>query len=274
MTTEAVPGSPPEGTAAPESVEVPAGESPATPETTETDADRNWRQVREQIGKLQESEAKLQKERDAAAFERERLARELETLRTQRPQTTDEPEGKTLEDFGYDGEKYAAYLRKQAEQNASRAARQAAEQERSARNWSQFQERATAYAKDNPGYTDAFSRLQGFFPPSIADGLVASEEGPALVEYLGNNVNEAISLRNADPFTAGVLIGQLQSRIKSEREKAAAAKKEPPPPPAPKLDGGTGSGASVKPDSPDSDSLSDAEWARRRNAQEAARRRR
>lgn len=271
MTDEAVPGSPPEGEVLPDGNAAPAGESPAKPETTETDADRNWRQVREQIGKLEQSEAALKKERDAERFEREKLTRQLAELQTQKP--TSEPAGKTLEDFGYDAEKYSTYLRQQAEQAASKVARETAEQERSTRNWTKFEERAAAYAKDSPGYTEAFQRLQGFFPPAIADGLVANEEAPALIEFLGNNITEAISLRNADPFTAGVLIGQLQSRIKGEREKAAAAKKDPPPPPAPKLDGGTGSGAGAKPDTADSDGLSDAEWLRRRNAQVRARNR-
>ncbi len=264
MDTEAVPGSQPEGEVLPEDTK-PAGETPATETPPETDADRNWRQVREQIGSLEAREAALKKERDAERFEREKLNRELEQLRNQRPQTTDEAPGKTLEDFGYDAGKYAEYVEKQAQQKALKAAREAAEQERSQRTWSQFQERATAYAKDNPGYTEAFQRLQGFFPPSIADGLIAAEEAPALVEYLGNNVAEAISLRNADPFTAGVLIGTLQSRIKGEREKAKAAKKEPPPAPAPKLDGAPGTGATIRSDSPDSDKLTADEWARRRN---------
>jgi hypothetical protein len=275
MTDEAVPGSQPEGEALPEGNEAPAGESPAKPEASETDADRNWRQVREQIGKLEQSEAALKRERDAERFEREKLSRELELLRT-RNAPEGEPSGdeKTLDDFFGDVGAFTAYLKQEIRRESSNAGKAAAEQEKSARNWTQFQERAAAYAKESPGYNEAFQRLQGFFPPRTADAIVAVEEAPALIEFLGNNVTEAISLRNADPFTAGMLIGQLQARIKAERSKAAAAKKDPPPPPAPKLEGGPGSGSSVKPDSIDSDSLSDAEWARRRNAQEAARRRR
>lgn len=270
MTDEAVPGSLPEGEVLPEGTP-PAGETPAKPEVTETDADRNWRQVREQIGQLQATEAALKKERDAERFEREKLNRQLEELRRQ-PQSA-EPAGKTLEDFGHDVEKFTAYLREQIQREASEAGQSTANQERAQRNWAQYEERAAAYAKESPGYTEAFKRLQGFFPDHVANGLVAVEEGPALVEFLGNNISEAISLRNADPFTAGMLIGQYQSRIKGEREKAAAAKKDPPPPPAPKLGGGPGSGAGVKPDTSDSDGLSDAEWLRRRNAQVRARNR-
>ncbi len=184
-----------------------------------------------------------QRERDAERFEREKLNRELEQLRNAQRQPANDAAGKTLADFGHDEEAFAEYVTKQAEQRAAKVAQESAEKERASRNWAQFQERAAAYAKDNPGYTEAFQRLQGFFPDHVANGLVAVEEGPALVEFLGSNLTEAISLRSADPFTAGMLIGQLQSRIKGEREKAAAAaKKDPPPAPAPKLEGAAKSG--------------------------------
>lgn len=274
MTTEAVPGSPPEGTAAPEGVEVPAGESPA-PETQETDADRNWRQVREQIGKLQESEAKLQKERDSERFEREKLRRQLDELQKQAVQKVYDDPGKTLDDFFGDTEKFTEYVTRQAEQKAEQAGRAAAEKLEFDRLSAQYDKKLTEYAKENPGYQEAEGRVASLgLHREVVKLLYKMEDGPAVVEYLGNNITDAFSLRDASLADAGMLLERLGSRIKSEREKAAAAKKEPPPPPAPKLDGGTGSGGSVKPDSPDSDSLSDAEWARRRNAQEAARRRR
>ncbi len=275
MTDQAVPGSQPEGEALPEGSEAPAGESPAKPETTETDADRNWRQVREQIGTLQEGNTKLQRELEAARFEREKLSRELEQTRTRNAPEIEPSDGERLklEDFGYDVDKFTAAVEKQAQQKASQAGRNVADEERVFRIRAQFDERAAAYAKENPGFVEAKERLAGFFPLRTADALISVEEAPALVEFLGNNLTEAISLRNADPFTAGMLIGQLQARIKAEREKAAAAKKDPPPPPAPKLEGGTGSGAGAKPDTSDSDSLSDAEWLRRRNAQVRARNR-
>lgn len=244
------------------------------------DKDGFTRRIDELTGKYREQERlanarQFELERRNAEFQR--VQQELEQLRQRPSQATGEDTAKTLADFGYDEAKYQEYLitnaQSQAQKQFESQQKQREQQERSQRAWNEYQKRAEAYAKESPGYTEAFQRLQGFFPAHVADGLAAVEDGPLLVEYLGNNLTDAMSLRNASPFEAGMRLGELRAKVVAEREKAKSAQKKDPPPPAPTLSG-SADATKVSTTSPDSDRMTDEQWIeaeRKRVARKAKR---
>jgi hypothetical protein len=262
-----VPVAAPDG-APQEAVKPAAEEAPAaTPEHDELKG------VAKRIKELTES-------RRAAEAREERLARLLEeTLRgraapTEKPAEPEKP--KSLKDFNYDEKAYQDHLYTETRKHAEKAAKEAgerwkAEQEAVSRR-AKFDERVAQFAKSVDDYsevvTDSTPVSEG-----MADYLLDSDEAGAVMYYLGNNPDEARKLYHLSPAKAGAALAKLEDRLISERKKAAEKPVSKAPPPAPQVEGGTGAPGAVKVDTPDSDALSDAEWTRRRNAQEAARRR-
>lgn len=254
------------GEVLPEATATPA--EPASAPKPESDADKNWRALREQTDYWRDRAYQLEREREAANRQPERR----ETV----------PENpKTLADFDYDEARYTAYSGEQAAQLAELRGREAARQElareraeqaqRTAR--AAFNERQASFAKDTPDYHEVISNPRFTQSEALLGELMASEEGPALAYHLAKNLNEANRFNSMSPVEVARAVTRLESKMIAEREKAKEARNQitSQPTPAPKLEGGEGSGATVKPDSSDSDSLSDAEWARRRNAQVRAR---
>jgi hypothetical protein len=98
---------------------------------------------------------------------------------------------------------------------------------------------------------------------------VHSEQGPELAYYLAKNPAFEAALRQMPESSVAYELGSLAYRLKTEREAVAkaAAKVSQAPPPVQKIDGSGEAGARVDPSSPDSDSLSDDEWKRRRERQ-------
>jgi hypothetical protein len=243
----------------------PQQSQPAQTGNGESDQDRNWR--------------RLQGDRD---YWRDRAA-QLEQQQTRQPAEKQQEEqgAKTLADFEFDDAKYQSYLLEQAEKRAEKAAerklqeqseRQAAERRKAA-----FEDRQKAFAKDHPDYSEIVSNPRFTQSDALLAEIMESEEGPAIAMYLASNLSEANRLNAMSAVEVARAVAKLENKLHSEREKAKAAKNQLPvgdqPAPTPKIDGASeGSGASVKPDSPDSDKLSDAEWMRRRNAQVKAKR--
>jgi hypothetical protein len=89
----------------------------------------------------------------------------------------------------------------------------------------------------------------------------------------------ALALNDLPPHIAAIELGRIDARLSGEKaaktaalEAAKAAKAiTNAPTPAGTIEG-SGEPSSIKPDEPDSDKLSDAEWARRRNKQIARQR--
>lgn len=249
--------------AQPEAVK-PAAEAPAaTPESEEL------RGVAKRMKELTDS-------RRAAEAREERLARLLEETLRARAAPVEKPETaqpRSLKDFNYNEQAYQDHLYAEARKHAETAAKAAgekwkAEQEAISRR-AKFDERVAQYAKSVEDYDEVVTPSTPV-SEAMADAIMDSDEAGALMYYLGNNPDEARKLYHLSPANAGRAIERLEQRLISERKKASEKPVSQAPAPAPQIEGGSGTPA-VKVDSADSDTLSDAEWTRRRNAQEAAR---
>lgn len=189
----------------------------------------------------------------------------------------DDGQVKTLADFDFDEVQYQQYLLSRVDRTVETAVerrlREQREAEAAQRRQSQFQERSRAFAQENPDFEAAVARVGVAVTPDVAQEILESEEGPALTVYLDKNPQVLARLNGMSAREVAREIVRLEVKVQTERERAKAARSQgTPPPPPPKVEGaGDGSGASVKPDTAESDQLSDAEWARRRNAQLKAR---
>jgi hypothetical protein len=215
-------------------------------------------------------------ERRALAAEQRAAQLEQERLKAAAPEKP-----KTLADFNYDEVAFQGYVVEQARKAAREAASEADSQRQreiaAERRNRKFQERAVAFEKDNPDYRD----VAHYAPISdeLAEVIQDMESGPEIAYYLGKNRDVALSLSDLPPHIAAIELGRIDARLTAERqakqaalEKAKAEKAvSGAPPPTPKLEG-AGNAGTVKADDPDSDNLSDAEWARRRNKQVAKQR--
>lgn len=205
--------------------------------------------------------------------------REL-ALRNQKPeaptQTPLAEKVKTLADFNFDEVQHHAYTVQQAAKAATEAAKRElkAEQERETKQKriAEYVKRAGEFSKDKPDFRDVAEHAP--ISDSIADTLIGLESGPELAYYLGKNPDVAANLNAIPQYAAAYELGLIAARLKYEREAVSKAKAalSQAPPPAAKIEA-TGEAGVVKVDSADSDQLTDAEWARRRNAQELAKKR-
>jgi hypothetical protein len=200
-----------------------------------------------------------------------------QALRQQQPppqQAPPEEKEKTLKDFNYDEAAFMRYANERIKANADKEAAAAAERYRAQQDAitrrAKFEERQDAFAKSVEDYHDVVNERTPVSEP-MADFLMDSEEAGPLMYYLGNNPDEARKLYYLSPAKAGRELQKLEDRLVAERKKAAAKPVSQAPPPAPQIEGGSAAQGAVKVDTADSDNLSDAEWTKRRNAQERAR---
>jgi hypothetical protein len=183
---------------------------------------------------------------------------------------------KTLADFNFDEAQHQAYISQSAAKAATEAAKRElrAEQDtqRKQRELSEYVGRVKDFAKDKPD----FNEVANYAPISdqIAEMVVRSEQGPEIAYHLGKNPDIAQSLSALPPQVAAYELGMLAAQLKFDRATASKAKAllSQAPPPEPKIAGSGDPGGNFRPDDPESDKLSDAEWARRREKQVEKRR--
>lgn len=214
-------------------------------------------------------------ERRAAAAEQRAQQLEQQLRQQQAPPAKEEP-AKKLEDFGYDEGKYQEYLFDRAEKRAVEAAKRARseeqEQVRRQSNVRKFQEREVEFEKVNKDYRDV-----AYYAPigdSVAEIIREMDSGPEVAYYLGKNKSIALALNDLPPHIAAIELGRIDAKLSSEKAARAAALEKArqqkavsnAPDPAATIEA-SGEPSTVKPDEADSDKLSDAEWARRRNKQ-------
>lgn len=205
----------------------------------------------------------------------------LELLRQRDPQPRQEnpkpaeEKLKTLADFEYDDAKYQSYIFDQAEKRSVEAARRelSAERERetATQRKASFVSRSTEFAKTVEDYDSVVRNPRLHINADMAEVIEDSDDGPALAYHLGKNPDVADRIAQLPPKAAARELGKIEARLAFEREKAKPEKVSKAPPPPPKVEGTESSTGNVKPDDPDSDKLSDDEWARRRNKQVARR---
>lgn len=242
---------------------------PAAPQPGEVDTQGGEpRGVAKRLKELTEA-------RRAAEAREERLLRLLEQQRTTPTEAPKVEQPKTLKDYNYDERAYQDHLYTEARKHAEAAAREAgvkwkAEQEAIARR-AKFDERVSKFAETVQDYnevvTDSTPVSEG-----MADAIMDSDEAGALMYYLGNNPDVASKLYHMSPAKAGREIQKLEDKLVAERKKAAEKPVSNAPPPAPHIDAGDPGTGNFKPDDPESDKLSDAEWTRRREKQLQSRR--
>jgi hypothetical protein len=244
-----------------------AESAPATPESGEKDESLPDK-VRSRFDELTKEKYDERREKE---YWREQALRAQQT-KPEPPKL--EPEatqaGKKLADFGYDEEKYQDYLFQQAETRAAKAA-ESVLQKRQAEDArvhtiTAHKARETKFAKDVPDYFEVAHHAP--VTQSMAEIVMESDKSADLAYYLGKNPEIAARIAQLPERTQARELGRIEAGL----TKPVAPVVSQAPAPAPRL-GGSDSGTGAKPDTPDSDKLSDAEWTKRRNQQLAARKR-
>ena len=243
----------------------PAESPPAAVNPSETTEAKEKSGFEKRISEL--TKARRHAEREAERWYEEAMALKRRA-EAPPPPPASEPKLPTMADYGWDEKKYAEALIRAAvpkPESIRDAYRAMQEQEDKAVLYETFREREAEFAKQHEDYEEVahYSPISA----AVADMLREAEEGPELAYYLGKNHDVAKSLSKLPAGAAGVELGKIAARLAVEKAKAAEKALSKAPPPTPKVEGVSESAASVRIDSPESDSLSDAEWTRRRKAQ-------
>lgn len=267
-------GSPPEVTAQPtETPEV------AAPDPSEKPADPNVTANGERLDRQTRNWRALETDRDHWRELALRFSQQPQASQPAAPEPAKTEPTKTLADFEYDESKYAEHLRETLRTSLSQEARAAAKAELAAERERQaaearkagYRTRVNEFAKTVEDFDEVAGNPRLAISPDMAEVIQESDDGPALAYYLGKNPDVADKIAQLPPKAAARELGKIEARLAFEREKAKSEKVSKAPPPPPKVDGTAEVPANVKPDSAESDSLSDQEWTRRRNKQLARR---
>lgn len=258
-----------------EGSQVPDGNEPelkqsaeSAPAVTNTDEESSkvLDPVQKRIDELTRKRYDAERERDYIRQERDYLREQARPKAEPAPVEAPQAIGKTLADFAYDESKYQDYLFKQAETRAVAAAEKVLSQKQT--ETARFQvvsahkEREAEFAKKVPDYFE----IAHYAPitESMAEIVMDSDISAELAYHLGKNRQVALNLSRLSPLQQAREIGRIEAKLAAKPTPAAVSNA---PPPAPRLDNAGNPGGSAKPDAPESDKLSDAEWSRLRNKQ-------
>lgn len=227
----------------------------------------------EKKDRLQERFDKLTREKYDALRERDALMWRLQSIE-ERPAPTPQvapANAPTLEQYGYDESKYqlavADYVRAEARREALAAIQQLEGHKAQAERAKSWQQREAEFAAKQADYREVAYDPTVPISATMAECIAESDLGPQVAYYLAKNKDEAARIAGLSERAAAREIGRIEARI-SAKPISPPVSKAPPPPP--KIEAADGTVA-VRPDSSDSDKLSDAEWAKKRNAQLARR---
>lgn len=236
---------------------------------------QNWREE-------QRTRQGIERDRDYWREQALRNQQQPQQRESERPSDQPgEPKLKTLADFKYDEQAYGEYILGEAEKAAERKldgfrkeATESEQRETRERSRREFDGRIESFKKAEKitDFDVAFRDPRDGGPTitdAMAETIMAAEDGPALLYHLAKNPQLSADIARMTPLQQAREIGRLESKL----AKPAVPKVSGAPPPAPRIDGAaTGGSVSAKADSPDSDKLSDAEWAKAREKQLAGRR--
>lgn len=208
------------------------------------------------------------------------LEAEIEKLRKSETSQVAPDKFPTLEQFGYDEAKFyaavSAYTQGMTE-SAKAAAREAAKAEIQAERDASRQEQAAMswtakeaeFIKLKPDYVDKVRRAPRDGGPVItkpmADLIMASEVGPQIAYYLGENVEKSVAISRLPPIEQAREVGRIEARLEAAKAPPKPAVSQAPPP-VNKVDQDN---AVVE---KDPSTMSDTEFAKWRKRQIAARR--
>lgn len=216
--------------------------------------------------KIQKRFDKLTKEKYDAQRRADRLAWELEQLKSQpaKPEPV-APVKPTLESSGYDEDKYQTavieYAKQVARAEAAAALQEDRDRQAQAGKQSEFEKRQAEFAKSKPDYVEKVMENQSLpITQTMADVIRESDVGPQVAYHLAENPEIAASIAKLPPLVQAREIGRIEARIEAQKA-APAPKVSSAPPPSSKIEASDAS-VSVKTTDPASDKLSDEEWFR------------
>lgn len=202
----------------------------------------------DEITKLRRTE---ERQRIAAQEEARELREKLEALQPK------QPAGMTLADFEYDEAKFTEYLGEQAAGKAREAVRHESARVQQQQKQADFSVKESEYAMDFDDYHSVTRNQDLKISPDMVAVAQGSDNGPGILYYLGKNPEVSERLANMHPLDMAREMGRIES---NQISKPASITKAPKPPA--KLKGENAS-ATIRSDSPASDSLSTEEWRRR-----------
>ena len=232
-------------------------ETQQTPAPVETDAQRE-EQARDEKGRfVQRRINELTREKYEARRQAEAYQRELEQLRSEISQSR-----QPAPDPQQDPQAFIAHLareeaRKLIESERSTSAQQQ-EQARFQSLAQQHQGRAAAYAAEHPDYPEAEDSVVSILgnDPMLAEVLMSSEHGPAVVHHLGTHLDEVVQLASMPPHLRIAHVARLEARLSAPKPKPVTNA----PAPVPTVGGGAAS-------SKDPERMSVEDWMAWRNSQ-------
>lgn len=186
-----------------------------------------------------------------------------ETVTTEAPKAAPK-----LEDFNYDEAAYQAALTAHVTTEAARQVREEFRKEQEQLTQKQkvesWRKRAADFSAKTPDYED--TAYGAPIPDEAADIIMDCENGPEIAYYLGKHPDEAKALEGMSEAGMARAIGRLEVRLSVPPAPAPAPKPvSKAPPPTPKIEATEGA-PRVSTTSPDSDSMSDAEWVKAEQA--------
>lgn len=253
------------------------GSAPSAPKAGTSEETSDWTEkAQKRYHELTRERYDALRERDIERYEKESLKARLDQLEKAKTQQVAPDTFPTLEQYGYDESRYIAavaqYNAKQAEQVVEtrlKAERDRQQQEVRQKGW---QAKEAEFIKSKPDYVEKVQMARTLpISQEAQQALLESDLGPQVAYHLVENPDKAAAIMQLSVPAQLREIGRIEARL----EAAKVAPKPPvsqAPSPVPKLDV-ENAAPSFKVDTPDSDNLSDAEWTKRRNAQEQARRR-
>lgn len=261
---------------APSGTETAAAKDPVSPE-------KKRDEVNERFDKLTRDLYELRSERDRDRYELTSRDQKIAQLEAQLADTAKQRQIApdtlpTLESVGFDETKYTAAIAEHfsriAEQKGEAAAQKALDkyiqQQQATTTVSTWQKREAEFVKTNPDYVEKVQKAATLpISQEMQQRLMQLEDGPQIALHLVENREKALEIMRLPPDLQLMEVGRIRGAIEAKK----LAPKPPvsgAPPPAGKIEA-TEAATHVKVDSADSDTLSDAEWTRRRNAQEQAR---
>ena len=254
--------------------ETDGGETESPPVEDQTSSEEKD-SFQERIDRLTRFRREAEREADALRQEREDSQKELADLKARLDSYEAQAKPtKTLADFDYNEAEYAAYVQKEAMEQARSAAKDEATRianetqarldfERKQRTYNR---NATEFAKDQADFFEVTQDRNLPITQEMADVIYDSDIGPQIAYYLAKHPDEAYSIARSSPAGQGRQIGAIESRLQAELSKSSKTATDAPPAQKERVKGKQ-PGFQTDPKAATSDKMSDAEWLKRREAQ-------
>jgi len=170
--------------------------------------------------------------------------------------------GKTLADFNYDEDAYSKYLVEETRNAVQSEVQTSLERDRAARREAEFSAKEREFADDVDDYDRVTRNPSLRITNEMVEAVQMSDDGPAVLYYLGKNPEVASRLSELPPLAMAREIGRIEA---NELRKPGKSTTNAPAPP-PKVDA-EGPANTISANEAGSDKLSMKEWVRRRNKQ-------